>query len=310
MLKGYSMRYLTKEWYELCQQTGLDYGMRVHNGAAVYDEALYLRLYKRKEKEFIKLQREIYDLDPRFMLEQDGCTLVPLDKFANGEVINKEDEVVYHMPPEEKERILKLINEYDARTMFDEKKSKEEFRSLQETKEREIINKLPPELLQQIADIRVFSLGYCTRGILNQLLGLIEESKKKMNQVINEYSIAQNEENIPQIIRERFGFHDCVVKAFTVDKKDVVICLDTHGGFTNYNMITFEMSEIIKEEEHIVESTWLYEELYRTDNGYEAHMLFWSHEGLKELIIRCNDIIIEENHSNVERNVIGLHQII
>ena len=59
-------------------------------------------------------------------------------------------------------------------------------------------------------------------------------------------------------------------------------------------MITFDTSEIIKQEEHIVGSTWLYEELYRTENGYEAHVLFWAREGLKDLIIRCNDIIIEE----------------
>ena len=56
------MKYLTKEWYELCQQTGLHFGMRVHNGAEGYDEALYLRLYKRKEKEFVKMQREAYVL--------------------------------------------------------------------------------------------------------------------------------------------------------------------------------------------------------------------------------------------------------
>ena len=53
------MKYLTKEWYELCQQTGLHFGMRVHNGAEGYDEALYLRLYKRKEKKFVKMQREV-----------------------------------------------------------------------------------------------------------------------------------------------------------------------------------------------------------------------------------------------------------
>lgn len=48
-------------------------------GAAVYDEALYLRLYKRKEKEFVTMQHQVYDVDPRFMLEDDGCTLVIID---------------------------------------------------------------------------------------------------------------------------------------------------------------------------------------------------------------------------------------
>lgn len=77
------------------------------------------------------MRREVYDVDPRFMLEQDGSTLVPLDKFANGEVIN-EDKVVYHMSPEEKDSIQKLIKEYDIRPPFDEKKCREEFSSIQE----------------------------------------------------------------------------------------------------------------------------------------------------------------------------------
>ena len=109
------MRYLTKEWYNLCQQTGLNFGMEVHGRCNIYDEELYLQLYKIKETEFIKLQHEVYDVDPRFMLEQDGCALVPADKFMSGEEIKEEDQVVYNMPQEEKDRIHKLIAEYDSR---------------------------------------------------------------------------------------------------------------------------------------------------------------------------------------------------
>lgn len=64
------MRYLTKEWYKISQQTFLYSGKRVHQGANVMDDALYLRLYQRKEKEFVRGQREIYDYDPRVGLEQ------------------------------------------------------------------------------------------------------------------------------------------------------------------------------------------------------------------------------------------------
>lgn len=290
------MKYLTKEWYELCQQTGLHFGMIVHNGTDIYNEALYLRLYKRKEKEFVKMQHEVYDVDPRFMLEQDGCTLVLLDKFVSGEEINEEDKVIYHMSPEEKDRIQKLIDKYDVRPPFDEKKCRKEFCIFQETTKKETIDKLPFEILQQIADMRVFSLGYCTRGILNQLKKLSDENKKKMDSVLNEYSKAQQAESIPQIIRERFGFHDCKVTELTVGK-NVVMGFDTEGGFTNYNMTTFTAAEIIKQEGNIVGSTWIYNELYSTENGYEAHMIFWTGGGIPELIIRCNDIIIENSEA-------------
>ncbi|MDD3999721.1 MAG: DUF4085 family protein [Bacilli bacterium] len=271
--------------------------MRVHKGVEAYDDALYLRLYKRKEKEFVHMQRQIYDVDPRFILEQDGCTLVPLDKFVNGEEINEDDKVIYQMPTEEKDRILKLIDEYDVRPPFDEKKCKEEFRILQETTKKATTNKLPSELLHQISDIRIFTLGYCTKEIFKKLKKISYENKKKTDSVFHEYIKSQKEELIPQTIRERFGFHDCEVIELTGDKKDLVMLLNTQGGFTNFNMITFTAAEIIKEEEHIEGSIWIYHELYTAEKGYEAHILFWAQGGLKELIIRCKDIIINKSET-------------
>lgn len=81
--------------------------------------------------------------------------------------------------------------------------------------------------------------------------------------------------------------------AFIVGEKDIVMHLDRSGGFTDFNTITFAAPEILKQEGSIVGSTWLYEELYQTENGYEAHILF-AGEGMPELIICCNDIIVEE----------------
>ncbi|EGD48073.1 hypothetical protein Cpap_2760 [Ruminiclostridium papyrosolvens DSM 2782] len=113
------MRYLTKEWYDLCQRTGLHFGMRAHKGAGQKDEALYLRLYKRKEQQFIKKENEIYNVDPRFMLDVDGSVFIPADKFLSDDEICDEDKIVYEMPSEEKERIYKLIEKYDSRGPFD-----------------------------------------------------------------------------------------------------------------------------------------------------------------------------------------------
>ncbi|WP_310139560.1 DUF4085 family protein [Paenibacillus amylolyticus] len=43
----------------------------------------------------------------------------------------------------------------------------------------------------------------------------------------------------------------------------------------------------------MVGSYWIYDELYRTDRGYEVHVLF-SGVGDPECIIRCEDIVIAE----------------
>lgn len=285
------MKYLTKEWYELCQRTGLHFGMKVNKGASNYDEALYLQLYKRKERKFVKIQHESYNFDPRFMLEQDGCTGVPIDKFVTGEEINEEDIIVFYLTPEERESIQKKIDEYDVRPPFDEKRCREEFRYIQETyKIIDAKEKLPNELIQQIADIRVYALGYCTKEVLSQLKNLSKKNEQKVNLISDDYSKAQQAENIPQNLKESFGFHDCEVTELIVDR-NVVMRFNTRGGFTELNKITFLTSEIIKQEDHIVGSTWIYNELYRTEDGYEAHMLFQG-EDMPELIVSCNDIVI------------------
>lgn len=284
------MKYLTKEWYKLCQRTCLHFGMKVIKGASVYNEELYNRLYKRKENEFVRVQHNFYDFDPRIMLEDDGKVFKPLMILSNSEMF-EEDEIVYHMPIEERERIQKLIEEYDVRPPFDEVKCREEFRDIQETfKINQVKEKLPMELIDQIADIRLFALGYCTRKVLNQLEGISNENEMKVNSISKECMNAQQAEKIPQSIKEAFGFHDCRVTDFIVDK-DIVMRLNTQGGFTDLNKITFVSSEIIKEDKFIVGSVWIYHELYCMENGYEAHILLERNE-LSELIIRCKDIVI------------------
>ena len=71
------MRYLTKSWYNLCQKTGLYFGMEVNEEANEYDEKLYQKLYRIKEQEYITMQQSMYDEDPRSLLQDDGATFVP-----------------------------------------------------------------------------------------------------------------------------------------------------------------------------------------------------------------------------------------
>lgn len=286
------MKYLTKEWYELCQRSYLHLGMKVVKGASVYNEELYDRLYKKEENDFVRLQRQCYDSDPRVMLEDDGKVYKPLMILFNGEMF-EEDETVYQMPIEEKERIQKLIEEFDVRPPFDEAKCKEEFHDIQENfKIKQVKEKVPMELIDQIADIRLFALGYCTRKVLKQLERISYENEIKVNSISEECMTAQQAEEIPQSIREAFGFHDCRITEFIVDK-DIIIRLNTQGGFTDLNKITFISSEIIKEDKFMVGSVWIYNELYRTEHGYEVHILCENNE-LSELVIRCKDIVIEK----------------
>jgi hypothetical protein len=205
--------------------------MRAHKGTVRKDEDLYLRLYKKKEREFIKTEREIYNVDPRFMLELHGSVFVRADKFFSGDEICDEDKIVYDMPAEEKERIYKRIEEYDSRRPFDEDKCRVEFNKRQEYILSDNVNKLPEELYCQIADHRVFALGYCTNEILKQLKRCSSENKKRVQNVLDDYTKARRGQGISEELRKRFGFHDCVVESYKVEK-DIVIRFVTNSGLS------------------------------------------------------------------------------
>lgn len=286
------MKYLTKEWYDLSQQTGLHFGKRVHKGAHVHDEALYQRLYKRKEKEYVNFQRELYNTDPRFMLKSDGMTLVPLSKVLDEGEIAEEDTIIHHMSAEERDRIEALIAEYDRRPPFDETDCKQQFHESVEWGSKAAAAKLPHELLTQIADIRVFALGYCTKEVLLQLKKQSIENEQKVKSTMEQYAKAQQAQHIPESIRSKFNFHDCTVTALDVGEH-IVVRLDTRGGFTNTNKVTFISAEMMKQDEGIAGCHWIYDELYRIDDGYEVHVLF-AGQRMPEMIIRCRDILLEK----------------
>ena len=267
------MRYLTKEWCNLCQLAGLHFGLRAHKDVRVLNESVYQRLRKRKEKAFIKQEKEIYDFNPRELFDSDGEVLVRADKFISGEEILEEDTIVYEMPEEQKEHIHKLIEAYDSRGPFDIQKSSIEFENRQKMFLEDNEKKIPKDIYSQVADPRVFALGYSTKEMINQLKQISKENEKKVQSVLKDFKLAQEKENIPKNIRERFGFHDCKVKSIE-KKKDVTILLDTSGGFTEDNKIIFRDAKIIKEDTAVNGCWWIYEELYNTHNGYEAHMLF------------------------------------
>jgi len=239
------MKYFTKEWYELSQKTGLHFGMKVNKKVEVFDEDLYLKLYKIKGNKFVKIQREIYELDSRYMF-------------------------------------------------FEENKYREEFILLQENIVKDKLENLPAEIINQIADFRVFSLGYCTRKVYNQLKKISIKNEKEIENVINEYSKVNQSQPIPSRISDRFFFHDCKVTELIIGK-NITMKFDITGEIAEFDMLKFTSAEIIKNEDGIVGSIWLYEELYFTKNGYEAHMLFWTKDGLKDFIVYCDDIFIKKN---------------
>jgi hypothetical protein len=281
------MKYLTKEWYNLCQQTDLHLGMRVHQGAVQKDEALYLRLKKRKEIAYLKSERQIYHTDPRFMLDVDGSVFVSAQKFISGEEIHEEDTIVYQMSDDEKEKIHAMIAAYDSRPPFDTKSCKIDFERCQEIMLSNNAERVPPSLYTQIADPRVFTLGYCTKEMLVQLKKQSHANKVIVDDILNQYRTAMENVAIPERLSGIHGFHDCQITQCEANQN--LSFYLTSGGFTDYNRIVFHDATITKQEQTPEGSHWLNVELYPQPSGYEVHILLF-HQSAHEFTVCCKDI--------------------
>lgn len=243
------MKYLTSEWYDLCQKTSLHFGMRVHKGAAQKDEAVYQHLRKRKEKAFIEDQRE---WDSIAFLREQGTNV------GVGEPIEK---------------------------------YKEAFREFQESIHTRIYKKLPLDIQSQIADSRMFVLGYCTKEVKRKIKNLSLQYDKNTHDILMECFRVQKEENISDDMLTNIGFHDCEVASCQFDQ-NIVIRMERSSGYTDYNRVIFHEAKIIKQEKPIEGSTWLYNELYRNREGYEVHILFLGPNTYEthEFTVNCKDI--------------------
>lgn len=299
------MKYLTKEWYIQSQQMGLHTGKKVHKKAGQFSEALFLYLYKEKERRFIEDQRESYNYDPTKML----MDMNPVEVWLEGKEKAKNiDEIIAKMSLENRTRFEQQVAEFEARPPFDETEWKKRFQDSFQWNCEHYRVKLPVPILDKIADIRVFALDYCSKEVFKLLNLYSKQSEKNTNDGLQQFQKAQSQEAIPKELRQKFNFHDCWVKELKFETNlvdtnsnddnvenesdaNLILFLDTSGGFTLNNKITFVESKIILQEDQIVNHAWLYSELYCVDGGYEVHVLF---EGMSELILRCRDIIIEQ----------------
>lgn len=249
------MRYLTQEWYKLCRKTDLHYGLEVHPLAGSLSDTLFTRLYQEKEDEYLNLKRELYHTNPRLMLEIDP-QVTDSDK---KDPFNHEDAII------------------DFREQF--KQSLGGLRNL-----------LSPAIYEQIADPRLYALGYCTEEILDLVTAYSQANEAEVNRILEAFEVAQRAEDLPAHLAEDFGAHNA--KVLKLEKsEDLVLKLDPSGSFTDCTEISFINADIKKIEGTIEGSYWIYSELYRADVKYEAHILF-SGDSIGELVVTCDEILM------------------
>lgn len=296
------MKYLTKAWYETMQFTDLHFDKRINEKVAYYDDDLFKRFYKRRENEFVKQEKEVYNVDPRDIYAPDGVSIESVlsgeykptvediileSRLTWGIELTPEDILIVEITEDEKVAIQEKIEAFDNRSPFNVEAAKRQFQQMYES-DLESIKKIPEHIVDQIKDQRMFALGYCTKEIYNILKQFGKENQKYVDTVLSEYHQAQEAQNIPESILENFGFHDCLITEVIQEQDKLVLKFDTTSGFTTINKVVFVKPKII-EAASILSKYWIYHELYRVDGGYEVHILLDGDE-IVEFTFLCEEI--------------------
>ena len=287
------MRFLTKDWYLKYIQVEWIKTLRVVFHTEYFSEQRYQWAYEQKEKQFIKHSK----YDPLSVNHQS--------------ILKKVEKIIAdpHISGADKERwrefyqMYQILNKEElvrkAPIQFDIEKTKYTFANRQENTMR-LVERLPQEILECVADKRMLALGYTERKVKNKILDFAHEQKVWVellrNQAINANMIAEAYMKEPVSLSK---YQDGVIEKIVSKGNDLYI------HFIDTPSLEIKNGKIIASEEPIY--VWQEQDMYSpfskmvgaeieygndkftlrllilNDNGYEEFTL-------AETLIECDGI--------------------
>ncbi len=290
------MKYLTKEFYILEYLAYSNKNVKVHRRAEKFDEEFYQFIYNKQCGEFVKKEGFNYIYNN------------PADKLRKiDEIINSSDiSEIRRQYFSEFKNIFKTIYRkkliYCEKNKFDKQLCERWFAENQ-SRLIEIYLHLPTEILNEIADIRLFALGYASERVTRSWQIYCTKLRRKLNRI---KSRAYNETNVNYkylsgsiILNECFeGWRVTQLKG---DGDNIIIDgeLNRRLIIKNAKVIEGEDGYIYpyNEENPTIAASYIcYVELHRITDKFELCFLMSnSNENEREelwyLSIECDDVI-------------------
>ena len=311
------MKFYTKEWYELMQRLYPTSGLRKVPDKD-YTDAEIQAFYQADLKAEIARNRQIHNTPPNpgrtLELLGDEAFTPTMFLFENeetGELFHPE---TVEIAKEYLEKIRQRMQEqFDNRPPFDPAATIACFRDCYRAMIR-YGGAGYPQWLRDSVDQRLLALDRMPESALKRLKAEARANRRAFDKIEQAAEAVLSAQDIPEGIRTRFRFHDASVLAIKKVRSDVELYLLKDGGWpddaTPYIKIIFKNVHQFDREQGFslrpkldeygdlrTGCTYLYDELYRTDDGYEVHMMFWTPKALRYLTICSEDISFEDNIS-------------
>lgn len=308
------MKYFTKEWYNLMQCLDYTICMKPIKDGAYTDEEI-AAMYDKKLKTEIARDRRQYNEPPQFIeMDFDNAELDDFVFFEEETGTAKRPQSLEEVKREYEEEKARANEEFVNRPPFDPKETIETFEAVYQGGLEHGYTRFPAWVKDKV-DIRLIALGFLPKSVYEELKTEQKQNKAAFDKINREAKKALGKESkkIPERILSEFGWHDGAVLSLEQVGADLVMTVEEDGvpfeGETPYVRITFTNGKIIERDENLTLETrlfqadgvqyqaqcrWLYDELYKTESGYEAHMLL-ADKDLCYLTVDCDDMIIEKN---------------
>lgn len=299
------MKYFTKEWYNLMQCLGYTICMKPIADKEYTDEEI-AALYDKKLKAEIARDRRQYNEPPQFIdMDFDNAELDDFVFFDGETGTMKRPESIEEVKREYEEERARAAEEFANRPPFDPKETIETFEAVYQGGLEHGYMRFPDWVKDKV-DIRLIALDYLPKSVYEELKTEQKKNKAAFDKIEREArkALAKESKKIPERITSNFGFHDGTVLSLEQVGADLVMMIKEDGvpfeRETPYVCVAFTNGKIKERDENLtfeadgVQCAWLYDELYKTENGYEAHMLL-TDKDLCYLTIDCDDIIIEKD---------------
>ncbi|MBU5336507.1 DUF4085 family protein [Intestinibacter bartlettii] len=281
------MKYLTKEWYYGNKDVCLD--IEVDSKAEQLSEEYYKELYNKKLKNFLEEEKEISQMQYEAeewediqLMDDEGNVVSAREIMSDEEFESLKQEILQNEQNKEK------IEPYD------EEKLTKYFLEIHNNEIENLKVNLPKDILDEVADIRVLSLGIATEKVKNLVDKYSQECEMAFEKALNDYnkhwySIS---DKVPAYIKENYNFHDCRILDIKNIGNDIVFELDNSGGFTNINKIIYKDATML-ENNFTKGCHWVYDEMYLCDKGYEFDIAVDGENGYSYITLEASDIIFE-----------------
>lgn len=289
------MKYFTKEWQNNYKDICLE--LEVSLKAGRFSEKYYQDLYNAKLKEFLEEEKEMSEMEDGENEEDLWNEIHFFDD--NGNLVNARDV----MTEEEFEKLREEILENERQSMedyeeeiepYDEDKLTESFLEMHNREVEELRQKLPAEILDQVADVRVLALGKATRKVKKMIDKYCAEDDRNFEKAFENYSKYWDSisDKIPDNIKENYDFHDCMILKIKNIGDDIVFELDNGGGFIDIKRIIYKKAEMI-ENNFAKDCYWMYDEIYLADGGFEFHISIDGENGYDYITLKASDVEFE-----------------